>query len=183
MKVLRPTGRFSCGALIALVGIGTGPALARDDCPDPRPPAIHDLPDPPELHSRDGVLHGTLKVAPAEITVRGCQVVSNVVNGDYLAPTLRIRRGDTIRIRAVNQIDAAEVNIDSPQPTNIHYHGMDVAPTRRPPGDNVFIRIKPDRRLRYDVFVPDDTRRACTGITPTCTISSTTRSAPACRAC
>ena len=88
--------------------------------------------------------------------MRGCQVVSNVVNGDYLAPTLRIRRGDTIRIRAVDRIDAAEVNIDGPQPTNIHYHGMDVAPTRRPPGDNVFIRIKPDRRLRYDVFVPDD---------------------------
>jgi FtsP/CotA-like multicopper oxidase with cupredoxin domain len=130
--------------------------MGADDCPDPIPPQIDDLPDPPELRSRDGELRGMLRVAPAEIVVRGCEVVSNVINGDYMAPTLRIRQGDTIRIRAVNQIDAAEVNIDGPQPTNIHYHGMDVAPTRRPPGDNVFIRIRPDRRLRYDVFVPDD---------------------------
>ena len=32
---------------------------------------------------------------------------------------------------------------------------MDVAPKRRD-GDNVFIRIKPEQDLRYDVFVPDD---------------------------
>ena len=72
-----------------------------------------------------------------------------------MAPTLRIRRGDTIRVKAVNGIGPAEVNIDAPQPTNIHYHGMDVAPKRRD-GDNVFIRIKPEQDLRYDVFVPDD---------------------------
>jgi suppressor of ftsI len=124
--------------------------------PEPCPPTIDDLPDPPELHSRNGVLRGTLRIAPAEITVRGCEIVSNVINGDYMAPTLRIRQGDTIRIRAVNEIGPADVNIDGPEPTNVHYHGMDVAPTRRPAGDNVFIRIRPDERLRYDVFVPED---------------------------
>ena len=102
------------------------------------------------------MLRGTLTVAPAEITVRGCKIVSNVINGDYMAPTLRVRRGDTIGIAAVNQIGAADVNIDGPQPTNIHYHGMDVSPRLEPPGDNVFIRIRPDRGLRYDVFVPED---------------------------
>lgn len=157
MAIRRQVGLRACAAgLLALAGAGLGPAMAADDCPDPAPPGIDDLPDPPELQSRDGVLRGTLTVAPAEITVRGCKVVSNVINGNYLAPTLRIRQGDTIRIRAVNEIGAAEVNIDGPQPTNIHYHGMDVSPRRRPAGDNVFIRIRPDRRLRYDVFVPDD---------------------------
>ena len=156
MTVRRQVGRWSCAAaLLGLAGLGAAPALAAD-CPNPMPPTIRDLPDPPELQSVGGVLRGTLRIAPAEITVRGCKVVSNVINGDYMAPTLRIRQGDTIRVRAVNRIDAAEVNIDGPQPTNIHYHGMDVAPSRRPPGDNVFIRIRPDRRLRYDVFVPED---------------------------
>jgi suppressor of ftsI len=154
MVIRRQIGRLSCAVLLGLAG-AAAPALA-DDCPDPIPPTIDDLPDPPELRSEDGVLRGTLTVAPAEVTVRGCMIVSNVINGDYMAPTLRVRRGDTIEVKAVNRIGAADVNIDGPEPTNIHYHGMDVAPSLEPPGDNVFIRIEPDRRLRYDVFVPED---------------------------
>jgi FtsP/CotA-like multicopper oxidase with cupredoxin domain len=156
MTICRKPGRLSCAAaLLSLAGIGAAPALA-DDCPNPIPPAIDDLPDPPELVSEDRELRGTLTIAPAEIVVRGCEVISNVINGDYMAPTLRVRRGDTIRIGAVNQIGPADVNIDGPEPTNIHYHGMDVSPSLEPPGDNVFIRIEPDRRLLYDVFVPKD---------------------------
>lgn len=117
--------------------------------------AIDDLPNPPELRSVDGVLRGTLTVAPAEITVRGRRIVSNVINGSYVAPTLRVRRGDVIRLKAVNEIGPADVNIDGPQPTNIHYHGMDVSP-KLPNGDNVFIRIRPDQSLRYDVPIPRD---------------------------
>ena len=83
-------------ALLTVAGIGASAALA-DTCPEPAP--IDDLPDPPELVAEDGELRGTLTIAPAEITVRGCAVISNVINGDYMAPTLRIRRGDTIRIR------------------------------------------------------------------------------------
>ena len=41
-------------------------------------------------------------------------------------------------VGAVNQIGPADVNIDGPEPTNIHYHGMDVSPSLEPPGDNVF---------------------------------------------
>ena len=44
--------------------------------------------------------------------------------------------------------------IDGPQPTNIHYHGMDVSPI--PPGDSVFIRIKPKKDFRYGVYIPND---------------------------
>ena len=84
----------------------------------------------------------------------GRKVVSNVINGNYLPPTLRVRRGDTIRVKVDNEIGPAQVNITGPQPTNVHYHGMDVAP-KLPNGDNVFIRIKPDKELRYDVFVPE----------------------------
>ncbi|HEX6016259.1 MAG TPA: multicopper oxidase domain-containing protein [Geminicoccaceae bacterium] len=46
------------------------------------------------------------------------------------------------------------MNIDGPQPTNIHYHGMDVSPIA--PGDSVFIRIRPERRFGYQVYVPTD---------------------------
>ena len=66
-----------------------------------------------------------------------------------------------VRVPARHEVDlgaqphGAQVAIDGPQPTNVHYHGMDVAP-KLPDGDNVFIRIKPQKDLRYDVFVPRD---------------------------
>jgi suppressor of ftsI len=142
--------------------------------------AIHDLPNPPEIRSQHGVLSGTLTIAPAQVTVAGRRTTSNFINGDFVPPTLRVRRGDMIEVRAVNRIGKAAENIDGPQPTNIHYHGMDVSPI--PPGDSVFVRIGPERRFGYQVYVPT-TRRACTGTRPTCTTSSTTRSAPACRGC
>src|SRR5262245_60649889 len=97
---------LSCVALgMALAGLGPSAALAQSV------EAVDDLPNPPELRSVDGVLRGTLTVAPAEITVRGRKVVSNVINGNYMAPTLRVRPGDVIRLKAVNEIGPAQVNI------------------------------------------------------------------------
>jgi FtsP/CotA-like multicopper oxidase with cupredoxin domain len=116
--------------------------------------AIHDLPNPPEIRSQHGVLSGTLTNAPAQVTVAGRRTTSNVINGDFVPPTLRVRRGDMIEVRAVNRIGKAAENIDGPQPTNIHYHGMDVSPI--PPGDSVFVRIRPERRFGYQVYVPTD---------------------------
>ncbi|MGD9509518.1 MAG: multicopper oxidase domain-containing protein, partial [Geminicoccaceae bacterium] len=148
MSIVRARGRragAAVGLATALLVMLPLDALATD--------AIDDLPNPPELRSVDGILRGTLSIAPAEITVRGRKIISNVINGNYMAPTLRVRRGDVIRLKAVNEIGKAEVNIDGPQPTNVHYHGMDVSP-KLPNGDNVFIRIKPDQSLRYDVPIP-----------------------------
>jgi suppressor of ftsI len=118
------------------------------------PAAIDDLPNPPELVSKDGVLTGTLTIAPTHVRVRGRDIVSNVVNGNFMAPTLRVLRGDTIKVKAVNQIAKAQVNIDGPEPTNIHYHGMDVSPI--PPGDSVFVRIQPNKQFNYNVYIPTD---------------------------
>jgi FtsP/CotA-like multicopper oxidase with cupredoxin domain len=148
-----------CGAFIlamALLGLMPGTAEAIDEAAAVVAAAgINDLPNPPELHSKNGVLRGTLRIKPAQITVRGRTVISNVINGNYLAPTLRIQPGDTIRVRAVNEIGPSQVNISGPQPTNIHFHGMDVSP-KLPNGDNVFLRINPQQDLTYGVAVPKD---------------------------
>jgi suppressor of ftsI len=160
MKVLRvAVGLCPMAALVGAMCWASDPAQAEPDGPqaaaDAAAAAIYDLPNPPDWRSKDGVLAGTLEFKPAQVTMRGRKVVSNVINGNYLPPTLRVRRGDTIRVNVDNDIGPAQVNITGPQPTNVHYHGMDVAP-KLPNGDNVFIRIKPDKELRYDVFVPKD---------------------------
>ena len=66
MIVRRELGRWSCAAAwLALAGVAGVPVLAAD-CPNPIPPTIRDLPDPPELQSVGGMLRGTLRIAPAE---------------------------------------------------------------------------------------------------------------------
>ena len=154
----RLSGGLCCAAVATGVALldpsyslagATGP----EDAAAAATASIDDLPNPPELRSKDGALLGTLEFEPAGVIVRGRKVISNVVNGNYMAPMLRVRRGDTIRVKVDNDIGPVQVNIDGPQPTNVHYHGMDVSP-KLPNGDSVFLRIDPRRELRFDVFVP-----------------------------
>lgn len=108
--------------------------------------------DPQVLDSRDGVLRVTLTQAPARITVAGATFTSNVFNGEYIPPVLRMRRGDRLELELVNRIGAADVQIDGPQPSNIHYHGMVVPPS--PPGDDVFLDIGAGADYAYRWQVP-----------------------------
>ena len=129
--------------LVALGMIGPAAGRAGADQPeiDATPAAITDLPNPPEIVSRDGILRTTFTMTPARVTVAGRSFTANVINGAFVPPTLRVGRGDKLRIELVNRIRPAEVAIDEPEPTNIHYHGTDVSP--QPPGDSVFIRLGP----------------------------------------
>lgn len=116
--------------------------------------AIRDLPNPPLIRSRDGVLEATLVAAPATVTVAGQTFTSNVFNGRYTPPTLVVQRGDKMRLTVVNNIGPADVEIDGPELTNLHYHGTDVTPI--PPGDNVFVRIKPGQSFQNRFEFPID---------------------------
>jgi suppressor of ftsI len=82
-----------------------------------------------------------LEVAPAKVTVAGHTFLSNVYNGRYIAPVLKAQRGDKLRIKLVNNIGPVDIMISKPQATNLHYHGMNIAPQE--PGDNVFVSVQP----------------------------------------
>lgn len=98
-----------------------------------------EVPEPPELRSQNGVLDVTLEARPSRVTVAGQSFTSNVFNGLYIPPVLVLQRGDEARIRFVNNIAAADIEIDSPQPSNVHTHGMGITP--RQPGDNAYLGI------------------------------------------
>jgi len=76
-----------------------------------------------------GVLSGTLTAAPAQVVVGVRQVTTDVYNGLYMPPLLRVQPGDTIALRLQNA---------SSEHTNIHYHGLAVTPLGN--GDNGFLR-------------------------------------------
>lgn len=66
----------------------------------------------------------------------------------YPAPTLKVQPGDTLRIRLENQL--------GDQPTNIHTHGLEIAPTGN--ADNVLLDLPPGAANQYEFAVPRDHR-------------------------
>ncbi len=118
------------------------------------PEAIDDLPNPPELRSRDGVLEATLTARPAWVRVAGKRFRSNVYNGRYIPQTLVLERGDTLRLTIHNEIGRADVAIKKPLRTNVHYHGTDVSP--KSPGDDVLLDVKAGKTFDYVVPFPKD---------------------------
>ena len=72
---------------------------------------VPDLPNPPEIRSRHGVLDAVFLTEPGKVTVATERFTSNVYNDLYIPPTLRVRRGDTLLLRLVNRIGPADVEI------------------------------------------------------------------------
>ena len=112
------------------------------------------IPEPEIRSSRNGVLAVTLTQAPARITVAGTTFTSNVFNGQYIPPVLKMQRGDRLELQLVNRIAKADVQIDGPQETNLHYHGMVVPPAA--PGDDVFLHVGSGADYAYRWQVPGD---------------------------
>ncbi len=109
--------------------------------PPGRPIRDEELIEPPVISSQHGVLDTVLTVKPATVTVADRTFTSNVFNGQYLAPVLRVRRGDLVHLRLVNESGKADIEIEAPLPTNLHYHGMAIPPAA--PADDVFIKVPP----------------------------------------
>lgn len=81
--------------------------------------------------------------------------------GALIAPTIRVRPGDTLRLRLDNQLPpdkcVAPDNHDIPScfnTTNMHTHGWHVSPTGN--SDNVLLEITPGTSFDYEFHLPVD---------------------------
>jgi len=99
--------------------------------------------EPPSVSSRGGVLQATLTAARSSITVGGQRAVTEVYNGSYSPPTLRVHPGDLIRLRLINRLD---------EPTNFHTHGLHVSPAGN--SDNVFLTVQPGQTQEFEFRIP-----------------------------
>lgn len=144
--VPRVADSVPAGAEGAGVAAGTGAAGGEvvDDAGHPADGFAPTLTEPRTIRSEGGVLETTLTARMARIEVAGRPVVARVYNGAYIPPTLRVRPGDTIRLRLVNEID---------QPTNMHYHGVNVSP--RGNADDIFLQVARGDTFRYEVAIPE----------------------------
>jgi FtsP/CotA-like multicopper oxidase with cupredoxin domain len=101
------------------------------------------LSQPPVVTSHAGVLRLSLVPATSTVSVARQRVTLMAYNGEYIPPTLRVRPGDTIRIRLTNALT---------QPTNLHTHGLAVSPRGR--SDNIFLHVAPGQTQEYEIRLP-----------------------------
>ncbi|MEO9062627.1 MAG: multicopper oxidase family protein [Nitrosospira sp.] len=81
-----------------------------------------------------------------ERSTAGFRFNTNVYNGLYAPPVLRVWPGDVIQLQLVN-------NISANQATNLHYHGFAVSPL--PPSDDIYLTIPPaGGAYRYTISLP-----------------------------
>ncbi|OLS61455.1 multicopper oxidase family protein [Pseudomonas putida] len=82
----------------------------------------------------------------------------------FVAPTIDVTPGDTIRINLDNRLPAdpsclpgAKVPMNTPHcfnGTNLHSHGLWVSPTGN--SDNVLLKINPQQKFQYEYNIPSD---------------------------
>jgi suppressor of ftsI len=99
------------------------------------------IPEPPSMTPVDGVLDFTLTAKPARVEVAGRTLISNVYNRLYIPPVLRLRRGDELRLKFVNEIGPSDMEIKQREVSNVHYHGMAIPPVQ--PADDVYMLVPP----------------------------------------
>jgi FtsP/CotA-like multicopper oxidase with cupredoxin domain len=129
------------------------------------PPSRESFPEPTVEYSRGGALRTTLRVIEADIAIRGGDRLrmerTRCYNGKVPGPTLRIRPGDSLRIKLINDLSKKPDSYCGPehlnQPhcfntTNIHTHGLHVSP--RAPSDDPFLKIEPQTEYEYCFQVP-----------------------------
>ena len=114
--------------------------------------------------------------------IGGYRLYMRTYEGAVPGPTLRVRPGDVLRIRLINDLppnrDPMPLDhIDLPHhfnTTNLHFHGSHVSPSGI--SDNILRGMEPGRATTSRSPSPPTTPPAPTGITPITTAAPTSRS-------
>jgi FtsP/CotA-like multicopper oxidase with cupredoxin domain len=140
------------------------------------------LPDPTMLTSVGGVLNfdisaqygtGALDIAAADSVYPGKATRTAInlrsFNGKYMAPTLVVKIGDSLRMKLTNNLPAnvggqsSLTYLNYQNSTNLHFHGLHVDPTEFRPGvfgdymvDHANAGVKPGGTRQHEINIPLD---------------------------
>ncbi len=132
----------------------------------PATPAPRGVPlvDPETRRSANGELRTTLRIHYTYKDVGGFRLYMRSYDGMIPGPTLRVRPGDTLRIRLVNDLppnrDTTPMDLSIPHhfnTTNFHFHGSHVSPEGI--ADNVLRVMEPGQTYDVEIPIPADHTR------------------------
>jgi FtsP/CotA-like multicopper oxidase with cupredoxin domain len=119
------------------------------------------LTEPEVRRSVNGELRTTLQVRYAYKDIGGYRLSLRSYEGTIPGPTLRVRPGDVLRIRLVNDLppnpDPVPLNMALPHhfnTTNFHFHGSHVSPGGI--SDNIFRSMEPGQSYDIEIAIPGD---------------------------
>jgi FtsP/CotA-like multicopper oxidase with cupredoxin domain len=122
------------------------------------------LTEPEVRRSVAGELSTTLRVRYARRDVGGYRLYMRTYEEMTPGPTLRVRPGDTLRIRLINDLppnrDEKPLNSNRPHhfnTTNFHFHGSHVSPAGI--SDNIFREMEPGESYDIEIAIPSDHTR------------------------
>jgi FtsP/CotA-like multicopper oxidase with cupredoxin domain len=118
---------------------------------DPPPGAL--FTDPavfPNESAQAGVFEVSIEAKVAPINVNGVTANLLTYNGRYPAPTIRVSRGDLLRVKLTNSLSMLGVNIlgHDRDVTNLHTHGLHVSPSGN--SDNMMVMLMSGDRFTYE---------------------------------
>jgi len=115
------------------------------------PPVSGALRDPPIAQNAaapgSGVVDVTIRAGIATVPLNGSEATLLTYNGSFIAPTIRARQGDLVRLHFRNDLPfTTDVNLLGHQKnvTNVHVHGWHVSPGNNAdgvPADNVRVAV------------------------------------------
>jgi FtsP/CotA-like multicopper oxidase with cupredoxin domain len=120
--------------------------------------------EPEVRRSVSGELRTTLQVRYVYKDIGGYRLSLRSYEGMIPGPTLRVRPGDVLRIRLINDLppNLDPVPLDMALPhhfntTNFHFHGSHVSPAGL--SDNIFRSMEPGQSYDIEITIPSDHTR------------------------
>jgi FtsP/CotA-like multicopper oxidase with cupredoxin domain len=117
--------------------------------------------EPEVRRAANGELNTTLRLRYAYKDIGGARLHVRTYEGDIPGPTLRVKPGDVLRIKLVNDLppnrDPAPTDHSLPHhfnTTNLHSHGLHVSPSGI--SDNVMRTMEPGESYDIEIAIPSD---------------------------
>jgi len=117
--------------------------------------------EPEVRRSVNGELSTTLRLQYAYKDIGGYRLFMRTYEGAIPGPTLRVKPGDVLRIKLINDLppnrDPAPATHSQPHhfnTTNFHSHGLHVSPSGN--SDNVFRSMEPGESHEIEIVIPSD---------------------------
>jgi len=110
--------------------------------------------DPPEMANRsvvDGIFEALMDVREATVSIGGRRANLFTYNGRFPSETIRLVRGDTLRLRLKNNLSKTGKKTlfgDRRHITNLHTHGWHVSPSGH--SDNIFSKVLPGEEFKHE---------------------------------
>jgi FtsP/CotA-like multicopper oxidase with cupredoxin domain len=158
--------RATLKGLGAAAALGTGGSFFVDGVMAASLPQ-EELTQPPVAASTDGLLQTSVNAQIGNFKLGGEQTYLRCFDGMPVGKTLRVRAGDTLRMKYTNHLPfdpvealctaVPEAGDNLPRAfnvTNMHVHGVHVSP--RSPADNIFLLLRSEDTYNYVYDIPKD---------------------------